>query len=296
MRQLTVFWLALALAVGSLPGQAASAQKLRVVTASTDLQSLVQAVGGERVAVESMTAPQQDPHSIELKPVQLARLRRAALFVRIGLDHEPWLARLQTDAVVLDVSQGVPLLQTQTPRLRVERRPHGHAYGNTHYWLDPENASAMTAAIARALIKLSPADRSGFEANRADFMQRLNARLPGWKAAMAPYRGTKVVVLHDSWTYFAERFGLSIVAAAEPMPGVPPSPAELGRLFARMREAGVRVVIADPHSNPALVRQVAQRGGARAVTLVPSVGADAAATDYLSLFDVNIERLAGALR
>jgi hypothetical protein len=43
------------------------------------------------------------------------------------------------------------------------------------------------------------------------------------------------------------------------------------------------------------VRGIAERSGARAVTLVPSVGADAEAGDYLALFDLNVARLAGAL-
>ncbi|MDQ6882361.1 MAG: metal ABC transporter substrate-binding protein [Pseudomonadota bacterium] len=291
---LTVVLLAFAWAMPF--GPAVAAEKLKVVATTTDLQALVLAVGGERVEVESIAAPSQDPHSIELKPAQLARLRSAALVVRIGLDHEPWLARAQTDAPVLDVSRGVRLLQAQTPRLRAELEAHVHAYGNTHYWLDPENARPMTAAIAGALMKLRPADRSYFEANRNDFLSRLDGRMKGWTTALAPYHGMKVVVLHDSWAYFADRFGLVIVAAAEPTPGVPPSPAELASLFSRMRQAGVRLVIADPHSSPSLVRQVAERGGARAVTLVPSVGADPAAGDYLSLFEVNVQRLLGALR
>ena len=39
------------------------------------------------MSVESLTASEEDPHAIELKPSQLARLRRAELLVRIGLDH-----------------------------------------------------------------------------------------------------------------------------------------------------------------------------------------------------------------
>lgn len=294
MRALTVVLLVLALGLPS--GQPLAAEKLKVVATTTDLQALVRAIGGERVEVESIAAPSQDPHSIELKPAQLVRLRSAELVVRIGLDHEPWLARARTSVPVLDVSRGVRLLQSETPRLRAERLAHVHAYGNTHYWLDPENARPMTAAIAGALVKLRPADRLYFEANRDDFLKRLDTRLQIWTTALAPYRGIKVVVLHDSWAYFADRFGLAIVAAAEPTPGVPPSPAELASLFSRMRQAGVRLVIADPHSSPSLVRQVAERGGAQAVTLVPSVGADSAASDYLLMFEVNVQRLLGALR
>jgi ABC-type Zn uptake system ZnuABC Zn-binding protein ZnuA len=282
----------LALALCAAPGPAFSQEKLRVVATSADLKSLVEAVGGERVAVESLAAPEQDPHSIEVKPAQLARLRGAALLVRIGLDHEPWLSKMKPgeNIAVVDASKNIRLLQTETPRLRVERKAHVHAYGNTHYWLDPHNAQPITAAILAALATLRPADKVRFEENRDRFLSRLNEKIANWEAMVKPYRGTKVVVIHDSWAYFAERFGLNVVAAAEPTPGVPPSPAELAALFKRMHEAGVKLVIAEPHSNPSLVRQIEEKGGARAVTLAPS------GSDYVALFDENLRRLAAALK
>ncbi len=282
---------ALAALAAAAPQSVLAQQKSRVVTTSADLKSLVEAVGGDRVEVESLAAPEQDPHSVEVKPGQLARLRGAALIVKIGLDHEPWLARLPVARVpVLDAAKSVRLLQTETPRLRVERKAHVHAYGNTHYWLDPHNAAPITAAILAALIMQRPAEKALFEANRDAFLSRLNEKSREWEAALTPYRGTKVVVVHDSWAYFAERFGLQIVAAAEPHPGIPPSPAELAALFKRMREAGVRILIADPHANPALVRQIAEKGGAKPVTLLPS------GTDYIGLFEENVKRLSEALK
>lgn len=208
----------------------------------------------------------------------------------MGLDHEPWLARLKTNAPVLDASKGLRLLQTETPRLRVERKAHVHAFGNTHYWLDPENARPITASILESLSKLRPAEASHFEANRESFLRKLDAKTRQWSETLAPHRGAKLVVMHDSWAYFAHRFGLSIVAAAEPVPGVPPSAAELAALFKRMREAGVSVLIADPHSNPAVVRQIVEKTGAKALTLMHS------GPDYLALFDANVERLAAALK
>ncbi len=283
--------LALAGLLAAVPRPASSQEKVQVITTSADLQSLVVSVGGDRVEVESLIAPEQDPHSIEVKPVQLARLRRASLVVKIGLDHEPWLARITgSQAAVLDASKSVRLLQTETPRLRAERRAHVHAYGNTHYWLDPYNARPITASILEALVKLRPADKQLFEANRDAFLSRLDEKIREWEAALRPYRGTRAVVVHDTWPYFAERFGLQIVAAAEPHPGIPPSPAELAMLFTRMQETGVRLLIADPHASPALVRQIAEKSGANPVTLLPS------GVDYIRLFEENVKRLTAALR
>ena len=134
-----------------------------------------------------------------------------------------------------------------------------------------------------------------FDANRARFLARLDAGLARWEAALRPFAGARVVTAHDTWPYFARRFGLTIAATIEERPGVPPSAAYVAQLVERMRGARVRVVIGEPAAPAALVRRIAEQAGARVVTLAPSVGADPEATDYLTMFDVNVRRLAEAL-
>jgi len=172
---------------------------------------------------------------------------------------------------------------------------HVHGFGNPHYWLDPENARPMTQAIADALARLGPSERETFARNRTRLLERLDADLARWTATLAPYRGTRVVAYHDSWPYFARRFGLIVVATIEPAPGIPPSAASLAELTARMKEAGVKLVIAEPSSNASIASQLAARSGARLVTLAPSVGGDPEARDYPGLFEVNVRRLTRAL-
>ena len=282
------------------------AEPLPVITTSTDLKALVEAVGGERVRVESLAPPLQDPHAVEVKSGQLAKLKAAALLVRIGLDHEPWLGRalrtvgdsrfIRESPHYLDTSKRIQLLQAETPRLRADKGAHLHGFGNTHYWLDPENGRPITAAILEALVRLAPADRPYFEANRKRFLDQLDGRIKGWLQTMASYKGTRVVAVHETWPYFAQRFDLIIVAVVEPNPGVPPAPSYLASLIQKMRDSGIKLLIADPYSNASVVRQVATQSGATAVTLIPSVGGDPGATDYLSLFDFNIKRLSRAAR
>ncbi|HEU4368860.1 MAG TPA: metal ABC transporter substrate-binding protein [Methylomirabilota bacterium] len=291
--------------LSSLPAGESSGL-LPIVTTTTDLKALVEAIGGDRVAVDSLAPPYHDPHAIDVKPGQIVRLRGAALLVRIGLDHEPWLRRVLTtigDPALapggrrdLDLSRGVALLQTETPRLRDDRAtPHLHGLGNPHYWLDPENARPMAAGIAAALGRLRPDARAYFDERRRRFLASLDTGLLRWRAALAPHRGARLVAVHDTWAYFAARFGLTVVATVEPHPGVPPSPAALAALVERMRATGVRVLVAEPYASAALVRQIAGATGARAVTLVPSVGGERGADDYLALFDLNVARLAEAL-
>ena len=278
---------------------------LDVVATSTDLKALVEAVGGERVRVASLAPALHEPHVVDVKPGQLARLKSAALLVRVGLDHEPWLARVRATvddprfapggAADLDVSRSIDLLQTETPRVTSDRGPHVHGFGNPHYWLDPANARPMTQTILDGLARLAPDAREVFGRNRARFLEWLDAGLKRWTDALAPYRGARVVAFHDSWPYFARRFGLVVAATVEPVPGVPPTPASLAALTAGMKDAGVRILIVEPSASRAVADRVAAPSGARVVTLVPSVGGDPEARDYLTLFDVNVRRLAEAL-
>ena len=278
---------------------------LDVVATSTDLKALVEAVGGERVRVESLAPALHEPHAVDVTPGQLARLKSAALLVRVGLDHEPWLARVRATvndprfapggAADLDVSRSIDLLQTETPRVTSDRGPHVHGFGNPHYWLDPANARPMTQTILDGLARLAPDAREVFGRNRAHFLEQLDAGLKRWTAAMAPHRGARVVAFHDSWPYFTRRFGLVVAATIEPVPGVPPTPASLAALTAGMKDAGVRILIVEPSTSRAVADRVAASSRARVVTLVPSVGGDPEARDYLTLFDVNVRRLAEAL-
>jgi ABC-type Zn uptake system ZnuABC Zn-binding protein ZnuA len=276
-----------------------AAAALSVAASTTDLRDLVATVGGDRVRVESLTDPRQDPHTREIVPRQIALLKSATLLVRIGLDHEPWLPRALAAAGTtprdVDISRGVAVLDPDIPRLSADARPHLHAWGNPHYWLDPANAHAITTSILEALAAARPRDRAFFTDNRARFLARLDAALTRWRARLAPFAGARLVVVHDTWPYFARRFGLDIAGAVEETPGVPPSPAHLGRLIERMRAAGVRTIVAEPGASSAIVRRVADATGARVVTLVPSVGAEPGASDYLALFDLDVERLARAL-
>ena len=291
------------LLLAAAPARAAAV--LEVVTTSTDLKALVEVVGGERVTVESLAPALHEPHAVDVKPWQLARLKSAALLVRVGLDHEPWLARVRATvndprfapggAADLDASRGIDLLQAETPRIKSDQGAHVHGFGNPHYWLDPANARPMTQTIVDGLARLSPDAREAFTRNRSYFLERLDAAIGRWTDTLAPYRGARVVVFHDSWPYFARRFGLAIVATVEPVPGVPPSPASLAALTTSMKDAGVRVLIVEPSASRSIANRVAASSGARVVTLIPSVGGDPQARDYLQLLELNVRRLADVL-
>src|SRR3982075_2027865 len=83
--------------------------KIRIMTATTDLASLAQEVGGDKVDVESIARGYQDPHFVEAKPSFLLKLRRADLLIVVGLELEiGWLPPLITQSTNPKIQVGAP--------------------------------------------------------------------------------------------------------------------------------------------------------------------------------------------
>ena len=78
--------------------QSIAASGCAIVTTTTDLRSLAEAVGGDRVGVTSLVPPNLDPEEYQPKPQDVARLKDARLVVRVGLDFDLWFDRLLAQA------------------------------------------------------------------------------------------------------------------------------------------------------------------------------------------------------
>lgn len=280
-------------------------QRLQVVTTTTDLRSLTEAVGGDLIVAVNLVPASMDAEDYQPKPKDVLRLKNAQMLVRVGLDHDLWVDRLLVQAGKRELGRGGPGYVDASFAIAVlELRGmsvgpgdgHAHGSGNPHYWLDPKNAEIITGTILEALARIDPANAARYEANRLAFLSRLQAKLAEWEERLAPLKATPIVAYHNSWPYFARRFRLDFVGFIETKPGVPPSPAHLAGIVKTMRERGVRIVVREPHEPERDVAFVAGKAGASIVTLAASVGALPQANDYISLFDVNVAGLIAAAR
>jgi len=303
MNKLTIVGAALAAAL-TVSAEARAAVK--VITSTQDLASIVSEIGGDKVTVEALARGYQDPHQVEAKPSFVIKLNSADLLVVVGRELEiGWLPPLITQSRNsklqpgsqghLDASQTVRILDLPTGQIT---RAMGdvHPQGNPHYWLDPANGRRIAKAVQTKLSELSPGDAAYFAQRYVDFDHRLGEAESRWKATLAPYKGTKVVTYHRSWSNFAEAFGLDVVGYVEPKPGIPPSPAHQLALTEEMKRQGIRVIIVEPYFDLKTPNAIARNTGAKVLVVPPSVGGVKGTEDYIRLFDYNVELLASALK
>jgi len=297
-----VFLFALAFLASALPARA----ELIVVASTEDLAALAREVGGDRVNLDFIGRGYQDPHFVEAKPSFILKLNKADLLIAVGRELEiGWLpplvqqsrnAKIQPGANgYLDASLTAKILEIPTGQIT---RAMGdvHPAGNPHYWLDPGNGRRIAAAIRDKLSRLDPANASYFAERYADFDRRLAEAEKRWDAAMAPYKGLKIVTYHRSWPNFAERFGLDVMGYVEPRPGIPPSPGHTLDLMQEMKRQNVKIVLVEPYFDSKTPNAIGRETGARVLVMSPSVGGEKAITDYIKLFDYDIELLVSAIK
>jgi len=279
--------------------------KLNVVVTTADLASIVKEIGGSHVEITTLARPTEDPHFVDARPSFIARLNKADALVEGGAELEAgWLPPLLEGsrnpkiahgaAGRIACNEGVRMLEV--PASLDRSKGDIHAAGNPHYLMDPANAKIVASHIADAFVKLDSPTADAYRTNLKRFSETLEARLPNWEKALAPYKSQRIVSYHNSWPYFAERFGLKIDLFLEPKPGIPPTPAHLAIVIAKMKEEKVRAIFVEPFLNRKTAETVARNAGAAAldVTQFPG-GVKGTEGGYIQLFDYLVSSLAKAL-
>lgn len=286
------------------PVHARAEEPLRVVTTIETFADLARRVGGDKVAVETLSHGYQDPHFVDARPNLLVTLNRADLLVRVGLDLEVgWLPVLvqgaRNERILpgqrgdLDASSLVEVLDV--PQTKVTREMGDiHPQGNPHYWLPPVNAVRIAKGLTERLKALRPADAASFDANYLRFVTELKERAPGWDAKAKALAGTKVVTYHRSWSYLSAWLKLVETGTIENKPGVPPSPDHLAQLITQMQGDGTKLILVEDYYNRSIAEDVARKSGARVVPLPANVGAKKELTGYFELVDSVLSKLAGS--
>ncbi|MCU0690767.1 MAG: metal ABC transporter substrate-binding protein [Polyangiaceae bacterium] len=272
--------------------------EVRVVTTIPDFGAIAKEVGGANVRVTAMVKPTQDPHFVDAKPSLMLDLNRADLLLVAGMELEGgWLPPLMTGARngriqrgaqgYLDCATLIPPMQVRAPD-----RSQGdvHPGGNPHHWIDPRNGIRIARGITDRLKKIDPAHSDAYQAGLDAFVQRLEARMDGWRKLLAPHKGTKVVVYHESWVYFLDWTGYQQVGELEPKPGIPPKPAHVAELIRKVQGQGVKYVLQESFYPTQLSRIFAEKSGAQLKVLPTMVGAGGTAS-YADVIDRLVREL-----
>jgi zinc/manganese transport system substrate-binding protein len=279
---------------------------LRVVTTTEGLAALAREVGGDRVAVESLSRGTQDPHFVDANPMLAVKLRDADLLIDVGLELEiGWLPPLVNQSRNAAIQPGGARRFTAASVVKVLDVPTGvvdrsrgdlHPGGNPHFLSDPRRGAQVARAIAARLAELDPAGAAGYQARAAAFTGRLDAALARWKAQLGSIQGRQVLVHHRTLTYFLDWTGLVSAGEMEPRPGTPPPSSHLADLVTLARTVGIKACVVENYYDSKSDELVARLIGGSVVRIPGDVGGDPAAGTYEAWLDLLVQRVSAAVK
>ena len=256
--------------------------KLAVVATFTVLGDLVKAVGGDRIELALLVGPGQDAHTFQPTPADAARLARADLLFVNGLGFEGWLEELYrasgSKAKHVVLTEGISA-QTGGHAHAEGAAEEAHADGelDPHVWHDVRHAIHMVGRVGDALVQADPANAALYRSNAERYAAELS-QLDAWvveQVQSLPESRRTMVTNHDSFSYFASRYGFAVLGTA--LSGVStessePTAADVAKLVRRIKGAGVPAVFVENVANPKLIERVAREAG---VKVAPPLYTDA---------------------
>jgi zinc/manganese transport system substrate-binding protein len=224
------------------------------------------------------------------------------VLVKNGLAMESFLDKLvdssrNGELVVIDTSRGLTTIAS--PQEKADHpHDHGHAHAhgtvNPHIWLDPLRAVQQVETIRDGLVKADPSCAEGYRRNAAAFIGQLRQLNSEIAAQLRPYRGKTFVAFHDVAPYFAQRYGLKAAFLVD-VPELNPSPADLLRVAAEVRQSQLQALLSGPQEGNRSFNALAQDLGIRISVFDPiETAAAQAATDPTTYVTV-MRRNAAAL-
>ena len=180
-----------------------------------------------------------DAGDYQPRPQDIKRLADLDAVVVNGIGHDDFIfpmlkAAGNTRATIIRVN-------AETPMMRASR---GSGV-NSHTFISFSNAIQQTYAIQRALSRLRPQDAAALQANAAEYARRLRTIKARAASQLAAAKTTRVVTVHDGYSYLLQEFGLEVGGVVQPAHGLTPSAAELRDMLALLKREKIRVVFSE---------------------------------------------------
>lgn len=265
LRVLSALLAAVVLLLGiTVPG-ATQGNRPKILTTVAPLTNIVKNVGGPDIDLHGLIPSGTDSHTFEPTPSDIRFITTADLIILNGLDLETPTEKLANTTK----KPGARLLKlgdrTITAKEYVFDRsfPKAGGHPNPHLWLNPLYAVRYAELVRDALAELHPPDAARYQERTQQYTARLQALDHAIRAAVAtiPPSHRKLLTYHDSFAYFAPRYGLTIIGAIEPASFAEPSPRDVARIIRQLRQEKVPAIFGSEVFPSKVLEQIGREAG-----------------------------------
>ncbi|MDN5377556.1 MAG: zinc transport system substrate-binding protein [Sulfurospirillum sp.] len=227
--------------------------KVNAVVSIIPQQTILEQIGGDKVEITLMVTPGNSPHTYEPKPAQMREIEKANLYFTIGVEFEKaWLDKFVAQngkMKVISVAKGIEKLpmkeHSHEGHEHKAHDDHEHANTDPHVWTSPENVKIIATNIYEALLRVDKAHKEYYFKNLENFLAKVDALNEKIMLTLKDTpKGTKFMVFHPSWGYFAKQYDLEQIAIE--VSGKEPKPKELMHIIEEAKEENIKALFTQP--------------------------------------------------
>jgi len=251
--------------------------KLNVVTSISPISNIIKNIGGDRIELATIVPEGSDSHTFELIPSDAVKINDADIVIIDGLHLEPGIEKVVAEAKIKN-----PRLQllrlgdstiNQTQLIYDFNYPKEKGDPNPHLWLDVDYAIKFANLTRDKLIETDPKNTDYYNLNTDRYVTLLHKLDTQIKKAVEtiPPQNRKLLTYHDSWAYFATRYGMIVIGAVQPSEFGEPNPQDVARLIDQIDSQKVPAIFASKVFPSKVVDQIAREAN---VTFVQTLNDD----------------------
>lgn len=259
----------LLLVVSCAPGseRGRSGDRMVVVATVSPITNLVENVGGGLIDLTGLVPEGVNSHTFEPRPSDAKLLAEATLIFMNGLHLEEPTVKLAES----NLRRGAKIIKLADRSITEDEWifdfsfPESGGDPNPHLWTNPIYALEFVEIIAEELSKADPRNASAYRKNETALKSKIEAIDEAVESGTetVAVQNRKLVTFHDSFPYFARKYGWEIIGAIQPSDFSEPTPREVAALIDQIRNEGVPAIFGSEVFASPVLEQIARESGAR---------------------------------
>ena len=239
-----------------------SSHKLVVISSILPIDEFVKKVGGEMIESSLIIPAGIEPHEFDPTINQIQTISSAEVLVYNGLGIENWLTKIDPPHKI-DASNGLNASYSDRRNMTLD----------PHVWLDPMLAKKQVENIRNGLISIDPSNKDTYSSNAKSFLTELDNLDKAIREQLESCKKKDFISFHNSFSYFAKRYGLTQHSISESGPEAEVTPARLAEIINVAKNLGINVIYTEELMDPRYAQVIAQEiPNSRVLVLSPIEG------------------------
>jgi ABC-type Zn uptake system ZnuABC Zn-binding protein ZnuA len=262
--------LAVMLAACGVAAPAAQSQgRLNVVATVSPITNIIFNIGGDRINLSGIVPEGVSSHTFEPVPSDAVKLANADIVFMDGLHLEdPTLKLAQAN-----LKQGAEIVLLGEKTISPDQYAYDFSFPksagnpNPHLWMNPIYGLKFAEIARDTLARRDPANAAFYQQNYDRFQKRIEQldQAIAKTIASIPEKNRKLLTYHDSFAYFAPRYGMTVIGAIQPSDFSEPSAREVANLITQIKQEQIPAIFGSEVFPSPVLAQIANETGAQYV-------------------------------